>query len=224
MVGTLSGGFSSSMGALTGADNFAPQRAGFSQMIQQTASGGNTALVEALSRMRKGCDSITTDSNKALKQAATDLEKNLRESQQGLECQITQAADQAASEEPPAWKMLVAILLVILVIVIIIAVTILTAGMALGPLALIGLGALVGGLTAGLIALASNLWNNRPTMAGSLQGRAHRSHHWRHRRRSRSRGRSTFQGFFARGPVRRRDGHFRPARRRRAVRPGRPVV
>ena len=166
MVGTLSGGFSSSMGALTGADNFAPQRAGFSQMIQQTASGGNTALVEALSRMRKGCDSITTDSNKALKQAATDLEKNLRESQQGLECQITQAADQAASEEPPAWKMLVAILLVILVIVIIIAVTILTAGMALGPLALIGLGALVGGLTAGLIALASNLWNNRPTWQG----------------------------------------------------------
>jgi hypothetical protein len=170
MVGALSGGFSSSMGALAGTDNFAPQRAGFSQMIQQAASGGNAALAQALSGMRKGCDSITSDSHKALKQAGTDLEKNLRQSQQGLECQITQQADEAASQEPPAWKMLVAILLVILVIVIIIAVTVLTAGMALGPLAMIGagilIGAAVGAVTSGLLALAGNLWSNKPTWQG----------------------------------------------------------
>jgi hypothetical protein len=66
--------------------------------------------------------------------------------------------------------MLIAILLVIIVIVIIIAVTVLTAGMALGPLAMIGagilIGAAVGAVTSGLLAIAGNLWSNQEWSTG----------------------------------------------------------
>jgi hypothetical protein len=165
MVGTLSDGFSSSMEAVAGTDNFAAQRQGFSQQIQQATAGGNAALAQAVDGMRQGCDAITADSHKSLDQANVDLEKNLRQSKQGLDCEIPQRADEAASHEAPAWKMLIAILLVIIVIVIIIAVTVLTAGMALGPLAMIGagilIGAAVGAVTSGLLAIAGNLWSNQ---------------------------------------------------------------
>jgi hypothetical protein len=165
MVGTLSGGFSSSMDAIAGTDNFAAQRQGFSQQIQQATAGGIAALAQAVSGMREGCDAITADSHKSLDKASVDLEKTLRGKKQGLECEIPQRADEAASHEAPAWKMLVAILLVIVVIAIIIAVTVLTAGMALGPLAMIGagilIGAAVGAVTSGLLAIAGNLWSNQ---------------------------------------------------------------
>jgi hypothetical protein len=68
--------------------------------------------------------------------------------------------------------MLVAILLIIIVIVIVIAVTILTAGMALGPLATIGvgilIGAAVGAVTSALITIASDLWSNRALSASRI--------------------------------------------------------
>jgi hypothetical protein len=170
MVGTLSAGFSSSINAIAGTDNFAAQRQGFTQLVQQATAGGTAALAQAVGGMRQGCDAITADSRKSLDQASVDLEANLRQSKQGLECDITQHADEAASHEAPAWKMLVAILLVIIVIVIIIAVTILTAGMALGPLAMIGagilIGAAVGAVTSGLLAIAGNLWSNQRWSVG----------------------------------------------------------
>jgi hypothetical protein len=170
LAGGISGEFGASMGAISGQDNFASQRAGFSQMMQRASSDGSAALAQAVGGMRDACGKITGDCRKSLTQAGADLEKNLRQSKQGIECQITQEADKAASHEAPAWKRLIAVLLVILVIVIVIAVTILTAGMALGPLAMIGagilIGAAVGAVTSGLLAMAGNLWSNQDVMKG----------------------------------------------------------
>jgi hypothetical protein len=116
--------------------------------------------------MREGCGKTLEDSRKSLKQAGADLEKTLRKSKVGIECEITKAADEAASHEAPAWKMLVAILLIIVVIVIVVAVTILTAGAGLGLLAVIAIGAVVGAVTSGLITMATNLWTNQDVMQG----------------------------------------------------------
>src|SRR5207302_3150575 len=155
------------MGALSGQDNFAPQRAGFRQMVGKATTEGNNTFQKIFGGMRKGCGDTVADSQKSLKQAAGDLEKNLRQSRQGLECQITKEADEAASLEAPAWKMLIAILLIIIVIVIVIAVTVLTAGAGLGLIGVLVLGAVVGGVTSGLIAIATNLWNNQPWHEGA---------------------------------------------------------
>jgi vacuolar-type H+-ATPase subunit H len=162
----ITGGFGSSMGAIAGQDNFAALRAGFSQMMQQVTSGGSDAFQKIFGAMSDGCGKITADSQKSLKQAAGDLEKSLRQSKQGIECQITKEADEAASHEAPAWKRLIAILLIIVVIIIVIAVTVLTAGAGLGLLAVIALGAVVGAVTSGLIAMATNLWTNQAVMKG----------------------------------------------------------
>src|SRR5262249_6520063 len=154
-------GFTTSMGAIYGVDNFAAQRTGFAQQIQKAGADGSAALGKVVTGFREGCEAIKADSRKSLVKAGTEIEQNLRQSKQGIECQITKAADDAASKEPPAWKKVVAVLLVILVIVIVIAVTVLTAGMALGPLAMIGagilIGAAVGAATSALLALAGNL-------------------------------------------------------------------
>ena len=165
----VSSGFASSMGEIAGQDNFAEQRAGFSQLLQQATTGGIDGFQKILGAMRDGCGKITGDSQKSLKQAAGDLEKNLRESKQGIECQITKEADQAASHEAPAWKMLIAILLIIVVIVIVIAVTILTAGAGLGLLGVMALGAVVGAVTSGLITMATNLWTNQKVTKGVVR-------------------------------------------------------
>jgi hypothetical protein len=170
VITQLSAGFTTSMGAIYGVDNFAMQRTGFGRQIQKAGSDGSAALGKVVTGFEEGCKAIKADSRKSLVTAGTEIEQNLRQSKQGIECQITKAADDAASKEPPAWKKVVAVLLVILVIVIVIAVTVLTAGMALGPLAMIGagilIGAAVGAATSALLALAGNLWSNRPTWQG----------------------------------------------------------
>jgi len=170
---TVSGGFAKSMGTIAGTDNFASQRASVTQQFQQGTEAGNGALKQALEGMRKGCDATTKAARTALSQAHAGLEKNLRQSKQGLECEITRKADEAASHEAPAWKKVLAVVLVIIVVVIVIAVTIATAGgalAALGPIATIAagaaIGAAVGAVTSGLLAVASNLWNNRSWTQG----------------------------------------------------------
>jgi hypothetical protein len=165
-VAALAGGFGSSMGAIAGQDNFASQRSGFTQMMAQATTGGAAGFQQILGAMRDGCGKVTADAQKALPQAAGDLEKNLRQSKLGIECQITKDADEAASHEAPAWKRLIAVLLIIVVIVIVIVVTVLTAGAGLGLLAVIALGAVVGAVTSGLIAMATNLWTNQAVTKG----------------------------------------------------------
>jgi hypothetical protein len=168
----LLNGFGAGMGAIAGQDNFATQRAGFSQLVQQATSGGTDALQQMFDGMREGCGKTLEDSRKSLKQAGDDLEKTLRKSKVGIECEITKAADEAASHEAPAWKMLVAILLIIVVIVIVLVsmaiVTALTAGAGLAAILAVGVlvGALVGAVTSALITMAINLWTNQDVMQG----------------------------------------------------------
>ena len=164
----VSGGFTAAMSAIAGQDNFAGQRKNFTQVVEGATAAGGDALRQAVQGMQDGCDATLNESATTLDDAAADLETNLRQGKQGIECAITNAADKAASEEPPAWKMLVAILLIILVVVIIIAVTVVTAGgalAALGPIATIAvgaaIGAAVGAITSGLLAIAGNLMSNR---------------------------------------------------------------
>jgi hypothetical protein len=173
MVGALSGGFLRSMSAIAGTDNFASQRAGFKQLIEQASKAGTDGMAKALSSLTESAKAITDQSGKSLKNSGVELEKNLRQSKQGLECEITKQATEAASKEAPAWKKVLAVLLVILVIVIVVAVTILTGGAALaalGPLGMIAVGAVigaaVGAATSALLAMAGNLWSNRPVMQG----------------------------------------------------------
>ncbi|MBE0623706.1 MAG: DUF4157 domain-containing protein, partial [Burkholderiales bacterium] len=168
-AGTLSDGFTTSMSLIAGRDNFATQRTSFTQQMTQSTEAGCTALAQVAVGMQEGAEAILTAAGEALTKAHTDLEANLNQGKQGLECAITAKATDAASHEAPAWKRLVAILLVVLVIVIVIAVTVLTAGMALGPLAMIGagilIGAAVGAVTSALLSVAGDLWSNRAVSA-----------------------------------------------------------
>jgi hypothetical protein len=165
----LTGGFGSQMGEISGQDNFASQRAGFAQLVQQATTGGTGAFQQLAGAMRDGCAKTTEDSQKSLEQAGVALEANLRQQKQGLECQITKEATEAASHEPPAWKKLIAYLLIVLVVLIVIAVTVLTAGAGLGLLAVIALGAVVGAVTAGLITMAQNLLSNQSVTKGLVK-------------------------------------------------------
>ncbi|HEX2725693.1 MAG TPA: hypothetical protein VHN20_07725, partial [Beijerinckiaceae bacterium] len=115
--------------------------------------------------MREACDAVTKGAETSLGQSATDLEKNLRTSKQGMECAIPKRADEAASREAPAWKRVIAVLLVILVIIIMIVVTVVTFG-AGGIIAGIIVGAIVGAVTSAMLTMASNLWNNQSVMRG----------------------------------------------------------
>lgn len=164
-AGAIANGFVAGMGRIAGSDNFAAQRAGFNQQMTQSTAAGRVALAQVLGGMRQGTQGILTAAGETLSKARTDLEANLRQSQQGIECEITRKADEAASQEAPAWKRLVAVLLVILVIVIVVVVTVLTAGMALGPIAMIAVGvavgAAVGAVTSALLSVAADLWGNR---------------------------------------------------------------
>jgi hypothetical protein len=173
MAGAVTDGFASSMGEIAGRDNFADQRTGYTDLVQQTSDKGNEAIAKAYDGMVDGCDKTLNGALDKLAKAYDALEKNLRDSRAGLECNIVAKADEAAAAEPPAWKMLVAILLVIIVIVIVIAVTIATAGGALAGLGVLAtiaagaaIGAVVGAVTSGLLAIASNLWNNRSWTKG----------------------------------------------------------
>lgn len=178
LTATVSGGFAASMSQIAGTDNFAAQRTAFTQLVQQSAAAGSAALMQAVDAMSQGCDATLAEAEATLAQAHIDLEQNLRQSEQGIECDITSKADEAASKEPPAWKMLVAILLVIIVLVIVIAVIVFTGGTALaglGPLATVlagaAIGAVVGAVTSGLLAIAGDLWSNRALSASRI-GRA----------------------------------------------------
>jgi hypothetical protein len=172
-VAALSGGFSSSMGAIGGTDNFAAQRGAFAQLMQQSADSGGTALNQVVDGMSKGCERTTSGAEAKLTQAHTSLDQSLRQSKQGIECEITTKADEAASHEAPAWKRLIAVLLIIVVIVIIVVVIVATAGGALAPLiAAVGpiaaaaiAGAVVGAVTSALITIATDLWGNRALSA-----------------------------------------------------------
>ncbi len=168
------GGHGKAMAAIAGTDNFAEQRSGFTRQTTEAAAAGSAALAKAVDGMRKGCAATTKASAETLKKAHADLEQNLRGSKQGIECDIVRQADEAASHEAPAWKRLVAVLLVILVIVIVIAVIVATGGAAMaalvaaaGPIgAGIIVGAAVGAVTSGLLAVAGNLWSNRSWSQG----------------------------------------------------------
>ncbi len=175
LTATLSSGFGSAMNGIAGVDNFATQRTTVTKQIQQSLNAGNAALTQTLEGLQKSCDNTIKGARTTLIQAHQSLEQNLRQSKQGLECDITRKADKAASEEAPAWKKVLAVVLVIIVIIIVIAVTVVTAGAA-GPLIVAALGgpllagaiigAAVGAVVSGLIAMASNLWNNRDVMEG----------------------------------------------------------
>jgi hypothetical protein len=166
MVTALNDGFASSMGAISGTDNFAAQRAGFAQQIQQATTTGDTALTQALDGMRQACDSTTAQSHITLTQGSVALEKNLRQSKQGIECEITKQADQAASEVRPAWKTALAVFIYIVVAAIIVAAIVFSGGLvaALGGPILAGIiiGAAVGAVTSALLTIAGSLWHNKP--------------------------------------------------------------
>jgi hypothetical protein len=173
---SVSDGFTASMSGIAGTDNFADERAGFSRLTDSSVAGGGAALAQVLGGMREGCRLTVSEAEATLKQAHTALDQNLHDSKKGIECDITTKADQAASEEAPAWKKVLAVVLIIIVIVIVIAVIVVTAGgalAALGPLATIAAGALigaaVGAVTSGLIAIATNLWSNRRWSQGVLK-------------------------------------------------------
>jgi hypothetical protein len=175
-AGSLSEGFLLSMSQIAGTDHFATQRVGFMQQVQTSASEGITSLKQAVDSMLRGCDTTMDGARVKVRQAAEGLEQNLRQSKQGIECEIAGKAYEAASKEAPAWKRLVAVLLIILVVVIIIAVIVASGGTALAALAAaVGpiaagmiVGAAVGAVIAGLTTAASNLWNNRDVTTGLL--------------------------------------------------------
>jgi hypothetical protein len=169
----VGGGFTTGMSTLAGTDNFAAQRTSFTQQVTQSASAGAAALAQAVTGMSQGCEQTLAAAATALTQAHTDLEASLGQQRGGLEAEMTSKADEAAAQEAPAWKRLVAVLLVIIVIIIVVAVIIATGGGALaglGPLAAIAagaaIGAAVGAVTSGLLAVAGNLWSNRDWTEG----------------------------------------------------------
>jgi hypothetical protein len=158
-------GFAASMGELASTDSFASQRESFTQQMATSAAAGSAALGSVAAGVLAGGEAILQAAITTLADADTELNANLLQGRAGLACDITAKATDAASQEPPAWKQLVAVLLVVLVIVIVIAVTVLTAGMALGPIATIAagiaIGAAVGAVTSALLAVAGDLWSNR---------------------------------------------------------------
>ncbi|MCG8423493.1 MAG: DUF4157 domain-containing protein, partial [Proteobacteria bacterium] len=175
LAASVSDGFGNAMTGIAGVDNFATQRTTVTEQIQQATDAGSQALSQVLDGFQQSCDSTMEGARTQLTRAHESLEQNLRQSKEGLECEITRKADEAAAKEPPAWKRVVAALLVIIVIIIVIAVTVITAGAA-GPVIVAALGgpllagaiigAAVGAVVSGLLAMASNLWNNRDVMEG----------------------------------------------------------
>jgi Domain of unknown function (DUF4157) len=158
---TLSGGFSSSMSVIAGTDHFATQRTSITTQIKQSEKASVAALAQAFDGFKQSCETTLKGAHTALEEAHKSLELNLRQSKQGMECEMTHKADEAASKEAPAWKRVLAVVLVIIVIIIVIAVIIATAGAGLGILAAAAIGAGVGAVTSGLLYLASNLWSNQ---------------------------------------------------------------
>ena len=169
-AGQSADGFHSTMNGIGETDNFAEQRTGFQNTMQQAGTGGGTALAQVATGMEQSNTRIAQAARASLSRAGRELETSLRNQKHGLECEITTKATEAASKEAPAWKRVLAVVLVIIVIIIVIAVIILTAGMALGPLATIAVGVLigaaVGAVTSGLLAVAGNLWGNRSWSRG----------------------------------------------------------
>jgi hypothetical protein len=171
-----SDGFATGMSTLAGNDNFAAQRAALTQQVTQSSAAGSAEFAKAVTGMQNSCTNTLTQATTALTKAHTDLETNLKQQRQGLECEITSAANLAASHEAPAWKRWIAVALIILVVVIIIAVIIVSGGTALGPLiaatgpilAAAIVGAAVGAVTSGLIYAATNLWSNTDLTWGGL--------------------------------------------------------
>jgi Domain of unknown function (DUF4157) len=168
LAAAIQDGFCTAMSIIAGTDNFAALRSGFTQQVEQTAAGGGEALAQAVGGMRQACDAVTSGAETSLAQSAVDLEKSLRESKQGLECEIPKRADAAAAKEAPAWKRVLAVVLIILVVIIMIVVTVVTFGSG-GILAGIVVGAIVGAITSAMIQVATNLLNNRGAMEGVFQ-------------------------------------------------------
>ncbi len=176
-AGTLSSGFTSAMSNIAGTDNFATQRATVTAQIDQATASGNDALRQALDGLQQTCDEKTASAATKLDEAQASLEQNLRQGKRSLECEMTRKADEAAAKERPAWKTALAVVLVIIVIIIVIAVTVVTAGAA-GPVIVAALGgpimagiiigAAVGAVTSALLAMASDLWNNRDINWGNV--------------------------------------------------------
>lgn len=170
----LSAGHGAAMAAIAGSDNFAEQRAGFNQGMADSSSAGASALLQAVDGLRQGGEATLAAGERTLADAAVELEANLRQSQQGIECEIVRQADAAAAQEAPAWKRVLAVVLVIIVVVIVIAVIVASGGTAMaalvaaaGPIgAGILVGAAVGAVTSGLLAVAGNLWSNRDWTEG----------------------------------------------------------
>jgi len=171
----LMGAFTTGMNGISGVDNFANQRTSYTTQVQQSVDSSVAALVQSLDGLQQSCDGTIEAATTRLEQSEADLEATLRQNQEGLQCEITASADEAASKEAPAWKQLLAILIIILVIIIVVALTIFTAGAggaalvaALGGPLLAGaiIGAVVGAVVSGLITMATNLWTNQDVMEG----------------------------------------------------------
>jgi hypothetical protein len=160
LAAAIQGGFGSAMNTIAGTDNFSTLRSGFTQQVKETAAGGSDALSRAVAGMLKACDAVTSGAESSLAQSAVDLEKGLRQTKQGLECEIPKRADEAAAKEAPAWKRVLAVVLIIFVVIIMIVATVVTFGSA-GILAGIVVGAIVGAVTSAMITIATALLNNQ---------------------------------------------------------------
>ena len=174
-VQALVGGFGRSMGQLAGRDNFATQRAAFTQQITESSAAATGVFTQVVGGMQKSCTDTLTGATGRLTQARTELQTNLQAQRQGLEGDMASKADEAASHEPPAWKQWIAWVLIIIVVIIVIAVVVASGGAALAPLgalmASLGpilTGAIVGAITSGLLYMATNLLNNEAITLGGL--------------------------------------------------------
>ena len=174
-VQALVSGFGRSMGQLAGRDNFATQRAAFTQQITESSAAATGVFTQVVGGMQKSCTDTLTGATGRLSQARTELQSNLQAQRQGLEGDMASKADEAASHEPPAWKQWIAWVLIIIVVIIVIAVVVASGGAALAPLgalmASLGpilTGAIVGAITSGLLYMATNLLNNDAITLGGL--------------------------------------------------------
>lgn len=123
---------------------------------KQTTVQGIGAMDKMLSGFADSVTKIYSGVDEATKKSYDDLGKDLESMLLKLDGQIVSQAYQAAAKEQPAWKGVVAIVLIVLVIIASVVVSVLTLGAGAPFLAVVLVGAIVGGITAGLIQVINN--------------------------------------------------------------------
>jgi hypothetical protein len=162
LTDAASGSYTGSIGQITAGavSSFASMQSGFTKQAHESAAKGGTALDKAADGMAKACTNVLAECAKDIAKNTKELEANLLQNKQSMECEIPKQAMLAAAKEAPAWKKVLAVVLVILVVIIMIVATVVTFG-AGGIVAGIIVGAIVGAVTSGMLYAASALWNNR---------------------------------------------------------------